>query len=139
MGLNVDEGDHSDPRVMSWDTEVIEQSTARSNAAERAAKLKAEAKETAESAARAADREKILVVFDAFPDGETKTGIRDASGVRSARFNPVFGELVRDGELVPCKISKGNQREYDGYRRNGTGTRTQSVPLQSHTPGRPPL
>ena len=52
-----------------------------------------------------------------FPDGETKTVIRDTSGVRSGRFTVAFADLITGGEVVSCEVQKrGGTSMYSGYK-----------------------
>lgn len=48
---------------------------------------------------------------------ETKNKISERSGKRGVVFDEAFGELVREGLLVPCEITKENGQTYDGYER----------------------
>jgi len=45
-----------------------------------------------------------------FPKGESKTVIRDTSGLHSTRFNAALSALLADGVAVPCGIIKGRRK-----------------------------
>src|SRR5262249_7988479 len=112
-----------DPFGRRWDVEVLKPAEARARAADdQQQRRKTQRNDRLESQA-AGDRDKVLRAAAQFPDGETRSVIRDASGVRSGRFDAVVAELISAGELEPCLISKGNNRTYKGVR---SRTRTHS-------------
>ena len=57
----------------------------------------------------------ILSAFAIFPDGATKTDIRDYVGQHRA-FGKAWINATTGGELIPCDIKKGN-RTWPGFRR----------------------
>ena len=60
-------------------------------------------------------REAILKAYRLYPDGETSRTIRDAAGVSSAKFGIINTELLAEGRVVPCRITK-NKREESAFR-----------------------
>lgn len=110
--LDISEGLADDPDGRHWSVRVLAPHDA------------IDAKETAKQAAqqqkqddqRQADKAAILDAMRSYPAGETKTTIRDASGVRQQRFGPVFAGLIVNKVIEQVSIKKPNNRTYDGYR-----------------------
>lgn len=61
-------------------------------------------------------REKILDTFIHFPDGATKTKIRDRIG-RTRVFDDAWLEVCNCGDLEECKVRGANGQQYDGFKR----------------------
>ena len=52
-----------------------------------------------------------------YPDGETKTILRNAANLPTKRFNTALNRLLDDNEVEPCDIIKpGRNTPYSGYR-----------------------
>ena len=52
-----------------------------------------------------------------FPAGESKSVVRDTSGLHSSRFNSAFAALVDEGAILPCDVLKANRHKpYPGYK-----------------------
>ena len=77
----------------------------------------------------------ILRTMKGFPNGETKTQIRDTVGIGSKYFGPVFQDLLTSMEIESCQFNRGEQlksgdmKTYHGFRivshqRSGPDTRT---------------
>src|SRR5262249_49651852 len=66
-----------------------------------------------------ADKDQLANVLVKYPRGETKTVIRDRSGLRTQRFNAALSGLIDDGKAEWLEITKGNGRKYDGYKPAG--------------------
>jgi hypothetical protein len=126
--VNVDEGTRDDEGGRRWEVKILKASEARAQAASDQEQQREAARSGRLETQSAADREKILRVFDTFPDGQSKTVIKQSCGVRFGRFEGAFAELVASGQLEPCTISKGNNRAYEGFRRRSRyASGTQSV------------
>jgi hypothetical protein len=118
--VNIDEGTRDDPGGRRWAVNVLKAAEARAHAAgDQRQRREAVSTERLKSQS-AEDREKVLRVAERFPAGQTKSGLRDASGVRSGRFDRVLADLITARELEPCSMVKGNGRSYEGYRRSRT-------------------
>jgi replicative DNA helicase len=103
--VDVEEGHWDDANGRRWDVAVMKPEEARTSA-----------RDSAEDEATSRDRDRIATAAQSFPAGETKSMIRDTSGVDSRRFNPIFAKLIQSGNLVPVSIPKANGRKYDGYK-----------------------
>ncbi len=113
--VHVSEGTQDSGSGRYWRPEVSPPAEARErDKAEREATQEAKARERIE-----ADKRKIIETL-AKPrckTGESKSVIRDTSGVRSRRFDVAFADLLEDGTVVPCQVSKANRNPpYDGYK-----------------------
>ncbi|MGA2034437.1 MAG: AAA family ATPase [Thermoguttaceae bacterium] len=63
------------------------------------------------------NRKRICNTAVKFPEGESKTIIRDRTGLRPEIFNPAWASLLDDGILVEIDIIKPNRKTpYVGYR-----------------------
>jgi hypothetical protein len=63
------------------------------------------------------NRKRICNTVVKFPEGESKSIIRDRSGLRPDAFNPAWASLLDDGTLVLVELIKSNHKKpYDGYR-----------------------
>ena len=129
-GVDIDEGTRQDEYGRRWDLSVMKASRARQQAAEDATEARETEKETKYQAAVTKNREKIMNALKKFPDGETKTQIRDAAGVMSKLFDPIFADLIQENVIETCEIKKANKQKYDGYR---------ATRIQSDTVGYPSL
>ncbi len=70
------------------------------------------------------NRQKVLIAFELFPDGETNTAIRNAAGLNTAKFGPIHADLLREGIIERCSVQK-NKRTESGFRFTPVGrTRT---------------
>lgn len=125
-GVNVTEGRQDDPGGRRWQVTVEQASHVRRSAVESAQQQKEQDREIRREKQRQQDRETIVAVLQSMPDGETKRAIRDRTGLRTDRFDPVFADMLRDGVVEPREVKKGNGRSYEGYvfidalGRNGT-------------------
>ena len=104
--VDIAEGTRETPGGRFWPVDFMHADEARNAVEDR--------KETAkrEKAATTLERDKQTVcdTMVKFPDGESKTVIRDTSGLHSTRFNSALSRLLADGVAVPCGIIKGRAR-----------------------------
>ncbi len=111
--VDVSEGTRATPGGRFWKVNVM-----RADEARQAVK---DSKEAAKAGARQEqleeDERTICNTMAQFPQGETKTVIRDTSGVRPPRFNPAFAALLNKKAIVPCEVVKANRKKpYDAYK-----------------------
>jgi hypothetical protein len=112
-GVNVEEGAYTVEGGRYWQVEVLDPSEVKE--AHHGAK-EAE-KEAARGERLQRDKQAVCNVLVKFPGGESKTVIRDLSGLHTSRFNTAFAARVADGMAVPCELFKGNRkRPFDGYK-----------------------
>lgn len=113
-GIDVAEGGLDDAGGRRWEVDV--QSGAEVRQAVR--RERESEKEARERERLEADCRTILEVMDRFPEGETKTAIREASKLSTPRFGAAFTDLMDAGDIEEFgQISKGNNRGYPGFRR----------------------
>jgi hypothetical protein len=62
------------------------------------------------------DKAEVAKVLVKHRDGETKTAIRDESGLSSLRFNAALAALIGKGDAERVEVTKGNNRTYEGYK-----------------------
>ncbi len=75
------------------------------------------AKEGARQGQLERDERTVCDTLMKFPKGESKTVIRDTSGLNSKRFNPAFAAKLADGTIVPWGVQKGNHKTpHPGYK-----------------------
>lgn len=117
MAIDIDEGqfDPEDQNWRCWDLTVMDVTEARKSAQER---TKASKEQKWANAIHEA-KEKILKAMNNFKENkDTAAQIAAAAGMGKGgkAFNEALGELIRCGDLVPCKVTK-NGKDHDGYQR----------------------
>ena len=113
--LDIDEGTKEHDGGRWWHVNVLRANEAREEVQDR--KDAAQEEQQREQLAR-----DLRVICDAmvkYPDGETKTVIRDVSGLSTRRFNTALGVLQVDNDVVMCEIAKHNRKQpYAAYKLN---------------------
>jgi hypothetical protein len=62
-------------------------------------------------------RGRILSTMRRFPDGETESEIRLATGISGTQFKPVWLDLIAEQTIGPCgNIKKTNGKEYQAFK-----------------------
>lgn len=111
--VDVAEGTKQDIGGRRYEVAVQSASEARKDAAEREHEAKAEKRAVQVEA----DRKAICNAMATLEDNQgTKSDIRTASGLGTPRFNPALASLIQDKSVTPTMITKGNNREYEGYK-----------------------
>ena len=111
--LDVDEGTRDDVEGRKWDVSL----KAVNDARKEAKNYKEEAKEAKRLSQLEDDMRAICNVMVAFPNGETKTAIRESSPLNPRRFNPAFAELISNRDIVLCNVVKSNRKSpYKGFK-----------------------
>ena len=112
-GLDVTEGSIDDVGGQIWQAEVLTRDEVKQTADER--KEAAKEKQAADKMDR--DKQRVCNVLAGFLDGETKTTIRDRTGMNMPRVNVVVAALLNDGDVVTCEVTKGNRKTpMDGFK-----------------------
>jgi hypothetical protein len=76
----------------------------------------------------------ILDTFNHFPDGTTKTKIRERVG-QGRTFDAAWLTACNSGDLVECKVIGGNNQTYSGFKRvykSGTAPQEDTKPTQQN-------
>jgi len=111
--VDIAEGTRETPGGRFWSVNVMHADEARNAVEDR--KETAKREKAATSLAR--DKQTVCDTMAKFPDGESKTVIRDTSGLHSTRFNSALSALLADGVAMPCDIIKGRRKTpIEGYR-----------------------
>ena len=109
-GLDVSEGvGHGERR---WQVATHNAREVRQDARQRAD----DAKKERRSEQAEADKQAVVEALARLPEGDTTSGIRTASGVRTGRFGVALAALLRERRIVTVDIIKGNNRHYEGYK-----------------------
>ncbi len=106
MALNIEEGTRETPGGRFWEIDMSSSDEAERQAAEE--RDRSRAAKTQEAIER--DAEKVLAVLARFPDGATKTTIRDRGGLNGARTGAAIAWLLGDGQIVETTIMVSNHR-----------------------------
>ena len=111
--IDLDEGEFHQGEDREWRVSVSKGQEARKTERGRRDKER----EEAQAEKLEANRKRVTNAAAKYPDGETKTIIRDTAGMKDREFNPVLASLLADGTLVPAEIVKSNRKKpYPGYR-----------------------
>jgi len=143
MALDVTEGRQDSQEGRRWQVDVKPASQARAESVAAEQDAREANREMKQATATDRHRERIKDAFDKYPDGETKTVIRDTSGVDSKRFNPILAELLAEGHIESCEVTKANNHKYPGYRTTRIDSDAPGYPTvsdsQSTQSDKPPL
>jgi hypothetical protein len=93
-----------------WDVTVKHADEAREDALERREAAKEERAQKRAEAKMEGNKRRIVEAMVAFPEGESKSGIRAAAGLHSTQFAPAFADLIRAKNVVTCEVHKSNWR-----------------------------
>ena len=114
-GLNIDEGTRQNPAGRYWDATLISAGDAYQERHE-ATEAASEAKKQKQVERRSdKHRQAVLQALQQFPDGETTRAIRELAGVGAKTIQTVLDDLVQEGLVVPCVVTK-NKRDEPAYR-----------------------
>ncbi len=113
--LDIDEGTREHDGGRWWQVDVMRASEARDEVQDR----RDAAKEEQQREQLKRDMRMICDSMVRYPDGETKTVIRDLSGLSTRRFNTALGVLSADNDVTMCEITKPNRKQpYTAYKLN---------------------
>ncbi|MHB1033515.1 MAG: AAA family ATPase [Pirellulales bacterium] len=122
--LDVEEGVQSDDfDGRRWEVTLTSAAQAQAHAATEKSRRKSEERERLE----AGHVQRLAAVLKDLPDGDTASQLRDAAGLKAPDFSKAVATLKASGEVEPCRIVKGNSRDYPGFR--WKATRNESEPL----------
>jgi len=110
--VDADEGPYSPDSSRTWGVTV--RTASQLKQAEREEKRAAQ--EAEDRNRLDADAHKVLAALDRSPDGDTKRGVRAASGLPTKRFDQALEALRDSGRVVDCTITKSNRQSYDGIK-----------------------
>jgi len=114
-GVNIDEG-VIDPDTFSgrkWEVNVNPAADARAESQRDKENRKAVEAERREGE----QRDRLLKVLRAVPEGDTAKGLREAAGLNPANFSKAALALVQEGRATRCEVVK-NGVKYDGFKAN---------------------
>lgn len=129
--ISVDEGTFEERQ---WKT-AVERAH---EATKRAKQQKAAAAEKAKEDKFSEDVEKTAILIRTqFPEGETRSNIKNTSHLATAQFSEVLAELLAREVIETCEVKKGNGQTYPGFRsvreHSGTSQGKQCSPTATHT------
>ena len=115
LAVNIDEGTQETQGGRYWETDVLTPAQARSAAAETSEGDAERVEDEKAARRRQRNREKVLTALrDVGADGETKSKIRDESGVNKG-LDSIIKDLLEDGKIEACDVTK-NHSSYSGLR-----------------------
>lgn len=112
-GLDIDEGAFDASRQRTWKVDVLPPDEARNTAAQR------KDRDKQESIGRRLenDRQRLVEAMRKYPAGETKTVLKDRSGLNTERFSAALASLLTDNTVEKCDLFKSNHKSaITGYR-----------------------
>lgn len=114
-GLNIDEGTRQDRGGRRWEVEVISSGEAYAKRAEAAQEGKERRNEEQQVQRHRKHCEALWNALMKAPEGETMTTLRRESRLNPDNFQVAIEELLEDGKVIPCTLTKG-KRAFEGYR-----------------------
>lgn len=114
--VDINEGTRDTPGGRYWEVTVKKPSEVRQDEANERQQQKTQERELERQHAR----QRVLKIYEKFPNGETSSVIRDAAGVNSRTFGPLNSELLTLGYIEPCDVLKSN-RTYSGFKLKALG------------------
>lgn len=130
--VDIDEGVIDDEFTgRKWDVTVKGSTQARAEIHEKEAEKRSETKAAKQQALYQANRASVVKAFERFPDGETKTTVRDTAGVESKKFTPILADLLAEKIVEQCQVAKGNKQSYEGFRLTRSHPDTPGYPTAS--------
>jgi len=109
--VDVHEGREGDIDGRRWEPVVKNATDARTADACLAAEKRHRQREQKEQDQLEADTEKIVDYLRHFPDGETLKGIREGTGIRTARAGAAISALLESGRIESCSVKKHTRTE----------------------------
>lgn len=109
--VDVTEGKRSDPSGRIWNVSVNSASQAIQKNEDRQEQIKEEKERETVNRRKV----KLIDVLKHKPDGETRSQLRALSGMNDTAFAPVLAELLQEGIIESCLVTKSN-RQHDGFR-----------------------
>ena len=114
LALDIEEGDIRDGR--KWEYVVQSAADAFTAADDARREAKAQRDREKQQAAYEERRGKIISTMRRFPDGETETEIRIATGLSGTHFKPIWMDLLSEQTIGKCGVlRKANRREYEAF------------------------
>ena len=115
-GLNIDEGtiDPDTGEGRRWEVTVSPAADARQEAQQDKENRKAAEQEQREGE----QRDRLLSVLKAVPDGETERALSKAAGLNPTSFGKAIFALIQEGRATTCQVIK-NRASHDGYKPTG--------------------
>ncbi len=115
----VGEGAFNERPPRKWEVSITKADEARQQAQARIETEKNEQKRQKDDAAATANVRKLLDAMVRCPAGETKSILFSMAGLNSKNGGQALSQLIADGRVVACQISKGNQKSpKDGFKIN---------------------
>ncbi len=112
-GLDVDEGRYQAGVDRQWAVGIQTAAEAHNAVEDR----KETAKREKAEATLERDKQTVANTMAKFTAGESKTVLRDTSGLQTGRFNSALSALLTDGVAAPCDIIKGRRKTpIEGYK-----------------------
>jgi len=110
-GLNIEEGSQNDPQGRRWEVEVIPAEEARAQSRSAQEQEKDRTKD-----AKLKKYIKRVTEFLRQSGPNTKTKIREGTGLTPSNIEQALYEMLCDGIVEQCKVMASNNQEYDGYK-----------------------
>lgn len=112
-GLDVREGNRSDPGGQVWETKVLTMDEVRDGASE----AREAAKEEKRTAALEANRVKVIRALTRAREPKTATALAPLAGLSDSKCKEAIASLYDSGEVEPCEIQVGrNNRLVEAIR-----------------------
>lgn len=111
-GLDIDEGQLLDDFTgRTWEVDVRTEQDVKEERKVAQEERKQQQQELTESE----HRSRLLEAVRLHPEGETKSQLRDQTGLNSKNFGKAITALLKEGRVETCMVKKNN-REYEGYK-----------------------
>lgn len=140
--IDVSEGTPQDEGGRHWKTELLTPSQARASAADGNAAEKSQRKSEKLAAEATRCQTRLLDLLKKFPDGATKTTIKERGPFTDIQARESIAALLESGTIETCDVEAGNGQKYAGFRitreeresHPGNGFPTDEPHTREHTP-----
>jgi hypothetical protein len=114
--VDINEGAFDGTTPRHWQVDVLKAQDAVAAAHESEAERRADAAEQKRAAQQDVDRNAIAKVLAKCNAGETKSVVKERTGIKQARFDAALASLINDNSITQCEITRANKQTYDGYK-----------------------
>ena len=116
--VDADEGTFDGTTPRKWEVSISKATDAIERAQQSDAERRNQQADKKRTVQLEADRKAIVQVMVKYTSGETKSVIKDRTGIRSGRLDAAIASLLADSTFLDCEIVRANRQPYQGFKIN---------------------